>query len=80
MKHLLSASRFLIVIMGILTCQASIAQEIGVAWMGKSSMASAVLAGAQERLKEIAPTIRLDIHGELGSVEEMDAVVKGFTR
>ena len=78
MKPLLSASRLLIVIMGMLTCQASLAQEVGVAWMGKSSMAKAVLVGVQDRLKEIAPTINLDIHGELGSVEEMDAVVKGF--
>ncbi len=80
MNPLLSASRLLIAFMSILTCQASFAQEVGVAWMGKSSMASAVLAGVQDRLKEIAPTIRLDIHAELGSIDEMDAVVKGFAR
>ncbi|ASJ73348.1 hypothetical protein IMCC3135_16330 [Granulosicoccus antarcticus IMCC3135] len=41
-------------------------------------MANAVLVGVQDRLKEIAPSIRLDIHGELGSLEEMDAVVNKF--
>lgn len=78
MKHSHLASRLLIVAIGILSAQISIAQEVGVAWMGKSSMASAVLVGVQDRLKEIAPTISLDIHGELDSIEEMHTVVKRF--
>jgi len=54
------------------------AQEVGVAWAGQSSMASTVLEGVQERLTEIAPQIILDIHDALGSVHELDSVVKQF--
>jgi len=54
------------------------AQEVGVAWAGQSGMASTVLEGVQERLAEIAPEITLDIHDALGSVDELDSVVKQF--
>lgn len=78
MKQTRFAYKVLAVVIGVLSSQASVAQDVGVAWMGKSGMANAVLIGVQDRLKEIAPSIKLDIHGELGSVEEMDAVVKNF--
>lgn len=54
------------------------ATEIGVAWLGKSSMADRVLAGVQETLTDKFPDAKLEIKSALDTKEELDAAVKGF--
>lgn len=56
----------------------AIAQDVGVAWYGKSGMAQRVLDGLQTRLTETAPQIKLDIRPALSSLEELDTTLDEF--
>lgn len=56
----------------------TMAQDVGVAWYGKSGMAQRVLDGLQQRLSETAPRISLDIRPALASLEELDTTLTEF--
>ena len=67
-----------VMVFALVSSNALYAQDVGVAWAGKSGMASRVLEGVQIRLAEVAPEITLDIHDALSSVDELDEVSKNF--
>lgn len=56
------------------------AAEIGVAWVGKSGMALRVLGGFEKGMKEMAPDISMDVHKELGTLDDLAALVETFQR
>lgn len=66
------------VCMGGYGVPAADALEIGVAWIGKSSMSPKILSGLEEELSQIAPGAKLDVRKELGSEDELAAAVSVF--
>jgi hypothetical protein len=44
--------------------------EVGVAWVGKSGMSNRVLQGLQKGFSELGVDAKLDLHKELGSMDE----------
>ena len=62
--------------------QTAIAAEIqiGVAWAGKSGMAKRVLAGFEKGIKELAPDVKLEVKGELASIDELANTIAEFQK
>lgn len=56
------------------------AVEIGLAWAGKSGMAKRVLKGLEKGLHELAPAIKVEMHKELASIDELATVIKEFEK
>ncbi len=48
-----------------------LATDVGVAWVGKSGMATRVAKGFSEAMNTLAPGIKLEYHKELGSIDEL---------
>lgn len=70
--------RCILLISLLISANSTLAQDVGVAWYGKSGMAKRVLVGIQDRLTEVAPAIKLDLRTDLTSLEDLDAVMKEF--
>lgn len=76
-KYVLSALTALCT--SLLTVTSALAaQQVGVAWIGKSGMANNVLSGVNDRLSEIAPDIQLHIRTELSDVDALAAEISAF--
>ena len=56
---------FLSFLLVIFVSASGYAQEVGVAWVGKSGMANRVNQGLTDALKTLAPDVKLEHHKEL---------------
>lgn len=67
----------IIIFMVLLTMLSLInAEDIGIAWYGKSGMAVRVTKGFNEAIKELAPNINIETHEALASEQELADLIK----
>ena len=66
---------FLSFLLVIFVSASGYAQEVGVAWVGKSGMANRVNQGLTDALKTLAPDVKLEHHKELASTDDLSALV-----
>ncbi len=56
------------------------AQDIGVAWVGKSGMANRVLAGFEETIKKAGSDIKIEYKKELAGLDDLKATVEAWQK
>ncbi len=56
------------------------AQNIGVAWVGKSGMSNRVVKGFTEKTKELAPNIKIEYQKELKSFDQFEKIVRRWEK
>lgn len=76
MKRLQGISIILFVVLFSVSGVFAQGPEIGLAWAGKSGMAKRVFAGFEKGMAEFAPDVQMEIHKELGSVDELAVLAK----
>jgi putative ABC transport system substrate-binding protein len=54
------------------------AMEIGVAWLGKSGMASSVRAGFEEGMKELLPDANLEVRPDLADADTLQKAINDY--
>lgn len=64
----------------VLNIPSAPAQEIGVAWVGQSAMATQVFGGFEAGLKELTPEAKLEVHPDLPSMSELSDLVSKFEK
>lgn len=73
---------FIIAMTSFIFAQTAVAGqiEIGVSWAGKSGMANRVLAGFEKGMKELAPDVKLEVKGNLASIDELAKTIGEFQK
>ena len=80
MKRLLIVFLALALNVVMMVPSSSLAQEVGVAWVGSSGMAKRVLKGLETGIKDLAPGVKLEVHPELANMESLAELVSKFEK